>query len=286
MNTKSISVKIIIFGLIGALGGTVGELISQCLRLNEGGRTDIETVIYMAAEAALFCLGVSVGLLIAQSIYLKKRLIPKSLIKTAVTGIRLGAAAGIIAQMVFFVTYDFLKMAKNISSIISSVLCWGIIGCGLGWGVSLFVPNYPTKRAMAAGFLGGLIGGAIFMTTLSLLPNKATGRIVGIIALGFFIGLTISCIEETLRKEWLTVIGGKNERKTISLGQKPLVFGSSPEADIYLSNEPPVRATVLIENSSIVTYDKTTNQRRELRNGDRVDLGKVSFVVNTTKAQL
>ncbi|MDR2702133.1 MAG: hypothetical protein LBB72_06860 [Spirochaetaceae bacterium] len=47
-------------------------------------------------------------------------------------------------------------------SIISRIICWGIAGCGIGLGVSLFVPNYPKNRAMAAGFLGGLIGGGIY----------------------------------------------------------------------------------------------------------------------------
>jgi len=203
MNIKSISIKTIIFGITGALGGTVGELISQCLRLNEGGRTDIETVICMAAGTALFGLGVSVGLLIAQSIYLKKKPVPQSLIKAAITGIRAGAAAGVIAQLAYFVTYDFFNMAQNTSSIISSILCWGIMGWGIGWGVSLYISNYPKKRAMAAGFVGGLIGGALFTMTLSL-RHDATGRIVGIIVLGFIIGLTISCVEEVFREGAVT----------------------------------------------------------------------------------
>jgi Ca-activated chloride channel family protein len=107
------------------------------------------------------------------------------------------------------------------------------------------------------------------------------GRIVGIMALGFFIGLTISYIEEALRQAWLTIIWGKNETKTVSLGEKPIIFGSSREADIYIANETPVRATVLVENSRVVMYDKTTNQRRELQNGNQINLGKISFVVNT-----
>jgi len=199
MNVKSIGIKTIIFGFAGALGGTIGELISQCLRLNETGRTYFETVIRSAAGTAFFCLGVSVGLLIAQNIYLKKRPVLKSLIKIAIIGILLGAAAGIIAQMAFSVTRDVFNIALNISSIISCILCWGIMGKGIGWEVSLFVPNYPKKHAMTAGFVGGLIGGIIFTVTLSLLP-ASTGRITGIVALGFFIGLTISCVEEAFRK--------------------------------------------------------------------------------------
>jgi len=199
MNVKSISIKTIIFGITGALGGTVGELISQGLRLNDAGRTYFETVIRMAAWTAFLGLGVSAGLLAAQSIYLKKRPVPESLIKTAIMGILWGAAAGVVAQVAFFVTNAIFEMAITVSSAISSILCWGIMGWGIGWGVSLYVPNYPKKRAMAAGSLGGLIGGVIFTITLSLLP-AATGRITGIIALGFFIGLAISCMEEVFRE--------------------------------------------------------------------------------------
>jgi len=276
---KSISAKTIIFGIAGALGGAVGELISEIFS-NEGATTFFGTVAWVAVWAAFIGLGVSVGLLAAQSIYLKKTPVLKSIIKTAIIGILLGAVAGGIAQVAFAFTYNISVIAE----VISRIICWGIMGWGVGWGVSMFVPNFPKKRAMAAGFLGGLIGGAIFRATFSMsFISGAMGRIVGIMALGFFIGLTISYIEEALREAWLTVIWGKNETKTISLGQRPIVFGSSREADIYLANEAPVKTTVQIENSRVVMYDKTTNQRRELQNGSQVNLGKVSFVVNTKK---
>jgi Ca-activated chloride channel family protein len=274
---KSISVKTIIFGIAGALGGAAGELISEIFS-NDEGKTFIGNVFWVAVWAAFIGLGVSVGLLAAQSIYLKKKPVFESLVKTAIIGILLGAVAGGIAQIIFGFTQSISAMVK----IISQAICWGIMGWGVGWGVSTFVPNFPKKRAMAAGFLGGLIGGVIFLATSSFI-YEIMGRIVGIMALGFFIGLTISYIEEALREAWLTVIWGKNETKTISLGQKPIVFGSSREADIFLTNEAPVKATVQIENAKVVMYDKTTNQRRELHNGNQVDLGKVSFVVNTKK---
>jgi Ca-activated chloride channel family protein len=276
---KSISVKTIIFGIAGALGGAAGELISEIFS-NEGGTTFWGNVGNVALWAAFIGLGVSVGLLAAQSIYLKKTPVLKSIIKTAIIGILLGAVAGGIAQIAFAFTYTISVIAE----IISRIICWGIMGWGVGWGVSMFVPNFPKKRAMAAGFLGGLIGGAIFRATFEMsFINSVMGRIVGIMALGFFIGLTISYIEEAFREAWLTVIWGKNETKTVSLGQRPIVFGSSREADIYLANEAPVKAAVQIENAKVVMYDKTTNQRRELQNGSQVNLGRVSFVVNIKK---
>jgi hypothetical protein len=276
----SISVKTIIFGIAGALGGAAGELISEIFNTNEGTQTFFGAVVNVAVWAAFIGFGISVGLLAAQSLYLKKKPVFESLVKTAIIGILLGAVAGGIAQIAFALTYNISVFVE----IISRIICWGIMGWGVGWGVSTFVPNFPKKRAMAAGFLGGLIGGGIFRATFSIpFFSDTMGRIVGIMALGFFIGLTISYIEEALREAWLTVIWGKNETKTVSLGQKPIIFGSSREADIYLSNEAPVKATVQIENAKVIMYDKTTNQRRELQNGNQVDLGKVSFVVNTKK---
>jgi hypothetical protein len=136
---------------------------------------------------------------------------------------------------------------------------------------------------MLSGFLGGAIGGAIFRATFFL--PAVLGRITGIMILGFFIGLTISIIEEALREAWLTIIWGKNETTTVSLGQKPILFGSSKEADIYLptNTELSIRAAVQIENSKVVMYDKVTNQRSELQDGSQIDLGRVHFIVNTRK---
>ena len=267
---KLISVKTIIFGFAGALGGGIGSWVGGILIGNEGYGMPLEVILEMSVWGAFIGLGISLLLLAAQSIYLKK--IPEliSLIKTALAGLLLGAVSGGFAQFI----YNYTQHIPGIVSDISRVICWGIMGFGVGWGVSFFIPNYPKKRAMAAGFLGGLIGGVI---------NNVMGSILGVMALGFFIGLTISFIEEALREAWLTVIWGPKETRTIALGQKPIVFGSSSQADIYLSKEAPVKASVQIENAKVVMYDKTTNQRRELKNGDRVDLGKISFVVNTKK---
>jgi len=280
--SNKISKRTVIFGIAGALGAAAGELISESFSISEGGTTFFTSIISVAVWAAFLGLGISIGLLAAQSIYLKRKPVLKSLIKTAIMGIGLGAVAGTIAQIAFAFTYNISVMVEAISR----TICWGILGLGIGWGVSLFVPNYPKKRAITAGFLGGLIGGAIFRATF-LMPfiSGDAGRIIGVMILGLFIGLTISYIEEVLRQAWLAIIWGKNETTNVSLGEKPIIFGSSPEADIYLpkATEPPIRATVQIESSRVVMYDKKTNQRKVLQNGEQVDFGKMSFVVNTKK---
>jgi len=282
---RKISRRTVIFGIAGALGAVIGEVVSEIFSINEGEGTFFTNIINVAVWAAFLGFGISVGLLAAQSFYLKRKPVLKSLVKTSIMGIGLGAAAGAIAQIAFAFTQNISVMAEAISR----TICWGILGLGIGWGVSLFVPNYPKKRAITAGFLGGFIGGAIFRATFSIpFISGDAGRILGVMILGLFIGLTISIIEEALRQAWLTIIYGKNEKTTVSLGEKPIVFGSSSEADIYLpkATEPPVRATVQIESSSVVMYDKKTNQRKVLKNKEQVDLGKVSFVVNTKKEEI
>jgi hypothetical protein len=165
----------------------------------------------------------------------------------------------------------------------SRVICWGIFGWGLGWGVSFYVPNYPAKRAMFAGFLGGIVGGVICVTLESTILG-----VLSEILLGFVIGLAISFIEEALREAWLTIIWGKNETTTVSLGEKPVAFGSSREADVYLPRRPsepdvPVRAVFSIENGTVVMDDRLTGRREQLRHGSQVDLGRVSVLVNSKR---
>jgi hypothetical protein len=109
------------------------------------------------------------------------------------------------------------------------------------------------------------------------------------IMLGCVIGQALSWVEEALREAWLTGIWGPKETATISLGTKPVVFGSSREADVYLSRRhgepeiPPVRAVVGIEGGRVILDDRANGTRRELRNGETADLGRVSIIANIKK---
>ncbi|MDR2629941.1 MAG: hypothetical protein LBC60_03355, partial [Spirochaetaceae bacterium] len=114
-------------------------------------------------------------------------------------------------------------------------------------------------------------------------------RVIGVTILGLFIGFAIAFIEEALREAWITVIWGPKETSTISLGTKPVVFGSTPEADVYLPpgrgdvKPLPVRAVVSIEGGRVILDDRANGTRRELRNGETADLGRVSVIANIKK---
>ncbi|MDR2313078.1 MAG: hypothetical protein LBE02_00920, partial [Spirochaetaceae bacterium] len=274
--------KTLVFGIAGGLGAAVGELLSEPVSaiVEQSPASFTGNVLYVALWAALISLGVSIGLLLAQSIYLRKPPRSASLVKTMILGILSGAIAGAAAQVIF----SFTQNISTAAEIISRIICWGLMACGVGFGVSLFVPNYPRTRAMIAGLLGGLAGGVIFRATFGLLPGIA-GRIFGISVLGLFIGLTISIVEEILREAWITVVWARNETTNVSLGAKPLVLGSSPEADVYLRRDkfPPVAAVFKIENARVVVDNKLAGRSTEQADGSEVNLGTIKIIVHVKK---
>lgn len=165
----------------------------------------------MAIWAAFIGMCISIGLLIAQSIYQKKKPEITLLIKTTLIGFGMGAISGAIAQFIYGSIFNIEDISYIVVEVIRA-LCWGIMGIGVGLGVSLFVPNYPKKRAIIAGFVGGFIG-SIFFIILANTLSEVAGRFIGLAILGFFIGFTISIIEEALREAWLTVIWAKKRNK-------------------------------------------------------------------------
>jgi hypothetical protein len=259
----------------------MGELVSEIFMNDDPvGRTFWTLVLDTGVWTAFIGLGITIALNLAQSIYLKRTPPIAILVKTALIGVAIGIAGGAAAQILFGLTANISTPVE----ILSRIICWGILGWGLGFGASYFVPNYPVKRAMLAGLVGGVIGGAIFRATF-ILPEPL-GRILGVTILGLFIGLAISIIEEALREAWITVVWGPKETTTISLGTKPVVFGSSREADVYLTQRrgqpeiPPVCAIVSIDGGRVILDDRTSGTRRELHNGETADLGRVSIIAN------
>jgi hypothetical protein len=282
---QKISKKTYVFGFAAGLGALAGELVSDILRLNDGYGTHSAAFLIAntALWAALLGLGISAGLLIVQNHSTKKRPDVAQIIKTALIGIIVGSAAGGGAQLIF----GFTANISTAIEIISRVLCWGLLGFGIGWGASFYIPNYPAARAMLAGLLGGAVGGAVFRA-LFVIPEPFN-RILGVMILGAFIGFSISFIEEALREAWLTVIWAQNEATTVSLGEKPLSFGSSREAGVYLPRRPsdppapPIRAIFYIENDKVIMEDRLSGGRNEFQNEAQVDLGRVHVIVHTKK---
>jgi hypothetical protein len=281
---KYVTKKTLKFGLAGALGAGIAEIISEAVPQQMAGNPFWGNVGHVSLWAGIIGIGTAIALQIAQNAYLKKSFFTKSMIKTVFLGLIIGGFVGGLAQVAFAFTQGISVAAE----IISRILCWGIFGLGIGWSVSYFIPNFPKKRAILAGLIGGIVGGAVFRFSFEVLP-ETFGRIIGVAILGFFIGLVISYMEEVLREAWLTVVWAKNETTSVALGAKEIILGSSPKADIILpasKNYPKITAIIELKNNRVFIENKIDNKRTELRNGSRITMGAVEVIVNlkTTKS--
>ncbi|GHS88493.1 hypothetical protein FACS189487_06890 [Campylobacterota bacterium] len=276
--------KTAFYAVGGGVGAGVFEVVAELLRLNERGyESNIHLVAGMALWFGLVALGISLGLVAAQHIYLRQSPRIETLLKAVGIGLVSGAIAGGVAQILFG------SLASGLVGLVRFVFqsfCWGLAGLGLGFGVSMFVPNYPRGRAILAGFAGGVIGGAVFLLLgIFGVMSEEVARVIGIAILGLAIGLTVSAVEEMLREAWLTVIWGKNETTSVALGEHPVILGSAPDATVRLprSKFPPVTAVLTVQNGKVMMDNKLSNQTVALPNGSKINIGKITIVINTRK---
>jgi Ca-activated chloride channel homolog len=221
-------------------------------------------------------LGISALLIHAQNRYLKKKFQMRKLLRGGIVGLLLGLVVGVFPQLLFL----------SISSSLIRILAWTLIGGGIGWTVSRIVPNYRWIHAIIGGMLGGFIGGASFVLLSFLFPDFMA-RLLGVALVGFFIGIMISLLEEMLREIWLTVKWNDKESSIVSLGERPILLGSSVEADIYLPKEknfPPVTGILRIDQGRIIFENKVNGTNTELKPGNTIQLGTISIIVSTAPA--
>jgi MFS family permease len=269
-------------GVVAAIAEGITEFVHLDV-MDEAAGSAWQPITDVALWMGLCALGISLGLLAAQNLYLKRMPRAETLIKSLVIGLVSGAIAGGIAQLLFGV---FVGQLDFVFARIFQASCWGLAGLGVGLGVSFFVPNYPAGRATLAGFLGGALGGAAFVSLGIFLDiPEAAARVVGLFLLGAAIGLAISATEEILREAWLTVIWGKNETSSLSLGKKPVVLGSAREADLHLSSKkfPPITAILSVENNRVMLDNRLNQQKTALPNGSKITIGPITIVINARK---
>lgn len=230
--------------------------------------------------------GASLGLITGQNYFLRRRLLSRKELILSIVG---GLAAGIIAGVVAQILYAMLSQFSNVA-IAGRIVGWGILGSIVGAGMSLFVPNLSWKKGLTGGLLGGVLGGLGFLGAAYLLGNVA-GRSLGAISIGFFLGLMIALIEQVSRQAWLIVHWGEKEKTTISLGEQPIILGSSPDAHIYLRKDqgyPAITGKIYQEDQKIylefspqyIQQKSMKIFKHELKNGDSRKFDRLLLDVN------
>ncbi|NBD33285.1 MAG: hypothetical protein GVY17_10035 [Cyanobacteria bacterium] len=273
------------FGGWGAFGGGIGSLLSELTR-SEPSTSLIGAILSTGIWFAIIGGTIALFLLMGYSSYLKRGWrIGESSKKGILPGVLAGLVAGAIAQFIYTIVGP---------TEVLRVICWGVAGGLLGFGLSFRIPNLGKVRGFFGGGVGGIIGGILFIF-ITLFLGEVMGRLLGISAIGFFIGVMIILVEAVFRSAWLVVKWSANEEKTLSLGSEPILLGCADHAHIYLRQDQgyaPVTAKVYMEkNKVLMQYDSKYGEEKgmkklthELQNGDKRKLGSVSLEVKSTKS--
>ena len=238
-----------------------------------------DNLIRAGLWAGLIATAAGGGLVVGQNRHLRRRLLRvteagKVLFGGALTGLAAGAAG----QSLFY-----LLSSDPACAALGRLVAWLILGCGLGLGLSAFVPNMSRSRAIAGGLLGGIIAAGCFMQVVPM-AGVVTGRLLSAAILGLSCGLALVLAERVWRTAWLTVHWGKGAKSTILLGRDPIIVGHARHAHI----QPPMRAELVPEMARLVLLDegvvrlddRQLNQSQTLQSGETVNLGGLDIEIH------
>ncbi len=218
--------------ILPKLGETIAQTTLQSLQSNETYATEDreQLLIVTSIWTGILAIGIALALIMGQNAYLRRRLLGKAEgIKGTFGSVIAGIVAGAVGQLIF-------APVSAIPLLILSgrIIGWILLGGLLGGGVSFFVPNLKTLRGVQGGGVGGGVGAGGFLI-MSRLMGEIGGRLLGGVILGFFIGLMIALLEQLTRNACLLIHWNPTETTTLSLGDTPIILGTSNQAHIPLS---------------------------------------------------
>ena len=140
------------------------------------------------------------------------------------------------------------------------------------------------------GFLGGLFGGLAFEYIRIFSPDNLFARLIGLIILGFCIGVFYGFIENKLSKAALYLLNGRFKGKEFLLTRKLTCIGKSEDANIEINGYNKVediharikrnKKEFIIEDASSKdgTYVNDIKiQKTKLQHDDVVRMGDMQF---------
>ncbi|UAJ72060.1 VWA domain-containing protein [Synechocystis sp. PCC 7339] len=252
-----------------------------------------KSLVIIGVWTGFIGIGVCLALIIGQNHYCHRRLISQKELWLGVGGgFIAGLVAGILTQLAFALVSQFPALIT-----ISRLLAWTILGVIIGAGTSLVIPNLKPIRGILGGGLGGFIGCLGFITVLYLVSLGTPSRLLGMTILGFFLGLMIALIEQISRQASVLVHWGPKEKTVLSLGEKAVILGSSPDAHIYLRKDhgyPPVTGKIYQQGDKIyLEFDPAYAEQKsmkkfkqELKSGDMRKFDQLSFEVQLINSNL
>lgn len=255
-----------------------------------GNYGTLYSVLRIGGWTAFLAIGIALALIIGQNYYQRRRILTfgEATVST-VGGLAAGMIAGAAGQLFFL---NFLPVSGIlILEVIGRIIGWTILGLLVGGGTRFFVPNLKLPQAIFGGSIGGTLGAIGFIAAASIFGD-IPGRLSGAAILGFFIGLMIAWVEKTqLNQEpYLLVHWTPTEQTSLLLGAKPILIGSSLNAQIPLNASEgftSVTAQIYKKRESIVMqfdseYAARKNMKKTMQSlqvGDKRRLGNITIEV-------
>jgi len=268
--------KALQFGISGAVGGFVGNLITEpFMQRLTGLESFFDSVLSTARWFGLVGGGIATAIMFGYYYYIKgKPQIKQALKNGGLFGLIAGAISGAIAQGIY--------RGIDPSNELLRVICWGIAGSLLGLGLAQRIPNLGPLRGMGGGGVGGVLGGCLFILYAYNLSGTA-GRLAGCAAIGFWIGIMLVVAETLFNKAWLVISYDTGANRTLTLGSEPITFGSDENLSIIcIPNVSPLAMRFQLEAGQIVCENVDSGAVSYLRSGDQKKIGNCTITVGNS----
>ena len=269
--------KALQFGVSGAVGGFVGNLITEPFmqfdRLS-GSASFFDSVFSTARWFGLVGGGIATAIMFGYYYYIKgKPQIKQALKNGGLFGLIAGAVSGAIAEAIY------TGIGPNE---LLRVVCWGIAGSLLGLALSKRIPNLGMLRGAGGGGVGGVLGGCLFILFAYTLSGTV-GRLAGCGAIGFWIGIMLVVAETLFNKAWLVISSDTGTNRTLTIGAEPVTFGSDENLSIiYIPNVSPLAMRFQLAGGQIVCENVDNGAVSYLRSGDQKRIGNCTVTVGNS----
>lgn len=219
----------------------------------------------------------------------------------AVSGGLIGGAIGCVGAILsgFVAVYIYTFMIQGVAHtdmtrrVLARAVSWSVAGLGIGLAQGL--PGLHSKKIIN-GMVGGLICGAAggswydLILSTSSSDSLALTRMLGVTAMGIFIGGAIALVEEVRKEAWLQVIGGPLVGKQFILYGTLTRIGRSLNCEITLVRDLavcPEHARIVFVSGRyrlepipgmMVQVNGQTVSGKTLRGGDTIQIASWTMV--------
>ena len=236
----------------------------------------VADLIGVASWSAAIAAGLALCLAIGQNL-VARRAWPS--LGMAVRSTALGAASGALAGGASQAAFGFAGLQGN-TLLIGQCAAWSILGGALGLGMGAVIPNLRMSKGLIAGVIGGVVGG-VALVFLGRELGGVAGRLLGAASVGAAIGLMVAVAEAYFAEATLRIQWAPKEESRVGLGSRPITFGSGTSCDVCLpsSQYAACIGEMRFANGLIEFVDKSTGGRHVLRDGSKLEFGRIVVFV-------